>query len=567
VIGSTVATRTGETGRAQRLVEVLVGADAAAASRTVTALKAVAWARVSTDEQEERGLSIPEQLREIGRYADERGIAVVAEFHEAASAFRREDKRVEFHRMLDRAKGDPDISAILIHDFSRFSRDSVRAKSLVRELRAAGVRVISLNDPDIDPETVAGVYMEAITYAKNEAYSREIAFHTRKGCRSNLQTRDEKTGWCYKNGGQPLWGYRIERLERGQDKRGRPIYKSIWVLDETTVDGRPVHEWVRHCLVELAANGASLDELREFCNERGLPARRGKYWSSSTWNSLLTPHALLQYCGFGVWNVHRKNGSIRPASEWVVVENAHPAIITQDEATAITAVRRGQSRKRFATTSNRSCSSPYLLSGGLFTCGRCGANMTGLRLTKHAYYVCGSLPYRKGRGCGPGVYVPQAAVEAETIKGLRELLAVCRDPKAFTRQVNKELRALWERGNGRDPDAANKLEAVEAKIANIRCAVEDGLSDAAWANARLRELLAERDALKATTTTAGEPPQIDADTVLAYRRDAEKTLAHGTPFECKQVLRAWVQEVKLEPERLEVEIAYRVPPELFMNGW
>ena len=53
--------------------------------------------------------------------------------------------------------------------------------------------------------------------------------------------------------------------------------------------------------------------------------------------------------------------------------------------------------------------------------------------------------------------------------------------------------------------------------------------------------------------------------MLAYRREAEKTLAHGTPFECKQVLRAWVQQVKLEPERLEVEIVYRVPPELFMN--
>jgi len=563
---STAATATGETERPQRLIDALVGADVPASARDVARVKAVAWARVSTDMQEERGLSVPQQLRDIRRYADEHDIDIVDEFHEATSAFRREAKRVEFHRMLDQVKADRSITAILIHDFSRFSRDSVRAKSLVRELRGRGVRVISLNDPEVDPETPAGVYMEAITYAKNEAYSREIAFHTRKGCRSNLQTRDPETGWCYKNGGQSLWGYRTERLVRGQDKRGRPIFKSIWLLDETVVQGRAIHEWVHHCLIEYAAKGASLDELRDFCNDHGLPARRGKYWSSSTWNSLLSPHALLQYCGFGVWNVHRKNGSIRPASEWLVVENAHPAIITEDEAKAITAVRRGDARKRFARTSNRSCSSPYLLSGGLFTCARCGANMTGLRLTKHAYYVCGSLPYRKGRGWGPGVYVPQLAVEAETIKGLSELLAECRDPKAFARQVNNELKALWEKSNGRDPQAASKLAALEVKIANIRRAVEEGLSDAAWANTRLRELQAERRALTARAGGVGEPPTIDVATVLAYRRDAEKLLAHGSPLERKQVLRAWVEQVRLEPERLEVEIAYRVPPGMFMNA-
>lgn len=28
--------------------------------------------------------------------------------------------------------------------------------------------------------------------------------HTKKGCRANIRTRDPKTGWCFKNGGQPL---------------------------------------------------------------------------------------------------------------------------------------------------------------------------------------------------------------------------------------------------------------------------------------------------------------------------------------------------------------------------
>jgi hypothetical protein len=276
---------------------------------------------------------------------------------------------------------------ILVHDFFRFSRDSGGAKALVRDLRAAGIKVASLNDPKLDPESVAGVYMEAITFAKNKAYSREVAFHTRKGCRANVQTRDLETGWCYKNGGQPPFGYRSRRLERGQDKRGRPIIKSVWVLDDTVTAGRPAREWARHCLVELAGAGASLAELRDFCNRTGIPARRKKFWGISTWNAILQPSVILQFCGYGVWNARTKEGRERLASEWVIVPNAHPALITEEEARALLAARRrcAQATAMIPNNRGRSQISEYLLSGGLFKCQRCGSNMIGFRTSSGQY--------------------------------------------------------------------------------------------------------------------------------------------------------------------------------------
>jgi len=523
-------------------------------------VKALAWARVSTDMQEEKGLSIPAQLREIRAYAEKKGIEVVAEFSEAASAFQKKVRRVDFERMLESARSDREVSAILVHDFSRFSRDSLEAKMLVRELRNAGVRVISLNDPEVDPESVAGVYMEAITFAKNEAYSREIAFHTRKGCRANIQTRDPETGWCYKNGGQALWGYRSERLQRGEIKKGRPLVKSIWVPDDRIVAGKPVREWARHCLVELAAKGATLDELRDFCNDHSIPAPRQQYWGSTTWHSLLHPNCLLQYAGYGVWNVRGRRQRMNPPSEWVIVENAHEALITEDEAKQIMAARDGSKRKCFDKGFGRSKTSSYLLSGGLFVCGRCGSNLLGMRKTANAsYYICGSQPHRRGMGCGTAVYVPQVEVESEVMAGLTSLLDVCADGNGFTRKVNDELRQIWHDSTGYDPTVPHKLKEIDAKIANIRKAVENGLPDGEWAYSRMRELMAERDELSQKVTVTGQAPQIDVKTARAYRSQADKIMATGTYAEKKRLIRSCVAKTTIAPDTLEVEIQYKVP--------
>jgi hypothetical protein len=341
----------------------------------------------------------------------------------------------------------------------------------------------------------------------------------------------------------------------------------VWILDDTVAAGRPVHEWARHCLVELAATGASLAELRDFCNRMGISGRRARYWGLSTWNAILKPSSLLQFCGYGVWNVHTKQGRERPPSEWVIVPKAHPALITEDEFWVILAARRqAQGTSGIPTNRGRSLTSEYLLSGGLFQCGRCNANMIGIRKSSGEYYVCGSQPYRRGMGCGPGVYVPRRAVEAEVCRGLDELLSLSADPEGFAQQVNAELRRLWDESTGHaDPDTARKeIQQVDAKIGNIRRAVEDGFADASWANARLRELLTEREVLT-MSLDAAEPPRLDSNAVMAYRRQTEKLMNSGEPAERKRFMRAWVEAIKLQPETLEVKISYRLP-EVMVKG-
>jgi hypothetical protein len=192
--------------------------------------------------------------------------------------------------------------------------------------------------------------------------------------------------------------------------------------------------------------------------------------------------------------------------------------------------------------------------------------MIGIHTGSGYYYVCGSQPNRRGWGCArPGVYVQQKQVEAEVLSGLRSVLDLCADPRGFTAKVNWELRRLWEESTGFRPGAAARIAAIDKKIDNIWLAVEEGLEDGKRANTRLTELAREREEISAAVTSSGAPPQLEVDTVMKYRRDTEKVFQLGEPAERKRLLRNWVQEVKLKPETLEVDISYRLP-ESVMNG-
>ncbi len=58
---------------------------------------------------------------------------------------------------------------------------------------------------------------------------------------------------------------------------------------------------------------------------------------------------------------------------------------------------------------------------------------------------------------------------------------------------------------------------------------------------------------------------MDVETAIAYRRDLERVMAKGSHTQRKRFIRSWGQEIKLAPERLEVQITYQIP-EPVMNS-
>ena len=522
--------------------------------------KALAWSRVSTDMQEERGVSLQAQQQEIRSFAERSGIEIVREFSEATSAFRDGVARPEFDRMIAHAKADPDINTILIHDYSRLMRNTFRAMQLVRSLlEDDGVEVVSLTDPPIDRETASGVYMEAITFARSEAYSREVAFHTRKGCKANIRVRDVETGWCYKNGGSPIYGYAIQHLERGMI-HGRTVLKAIWVPNEEIVAERPVKEWARTVLVDLVARGRSLDKVRDFLNGNGVPAPRKQYWCTSTLFSMMEPNSLLKYAGYEVWNVHARRGRQNPPSEWEIVPNAHEALISEEELEAILTAREHNRASAFDGGFHRSAASDFLLSGGLFKCGRCGSNLMGLRKTGgHRYYICGSQPHRRGLGCGRAVYVPADFIEKAVVEAVTGLLSKLIDPDGLVRRLNERLAMLWEDEHPSRHDVERRQQDIRGRVRRISEAIADGSIDRGWARTELARLHREEEELAPLEAEAVAPPRIDPGQASQILDEIEEGFRNGDNAVKKQLVRNLVESMTMAPESLEVDIVLRVP--------
>lgn len=136
-------------------------------------MKAVLYARVSSEKQAEKDLSISAQLKALRKYAAEKGYEVIREFVDEAESARTAN-RPAFQEMIALAKSKPKpFDVILVWKLSRFARnreDSIVYKSL---LRKRGIQVVSIKERVDD--SPAGALLEGMIEVIDEFYSANLA--------------------------------------------------------------------------------------------------------------------------------------------------------------------------------------------------------------------------------------------------------------------------------------------------------------------------------------------------------------------------------------------------------
>lgn len=147
------------------------------------ATTAAVYVRVSTSRQAERDLSLPDQVAQCRTYCEQRGWEVAEIFSEpGASAL--DDDRPAFQEMIIKAtRIDKPFDYVVVHSLSRFSRDSLHSELYVRQLRKAGVELISITQ-DIGQDA-SGEFIRKVLNVFDEHQSRENAKHVHRAMMEN----------------------------------------------------------------------------------------------------------------------------------------------------------------------------------------------------------------------------------------------------------------------------------------------------------------------------------------------------------------------------------------------
>lgn len=344
---------------ARRIVTAVpsVGASAARTDREYVKEPVAAYARVSTEKEEQED-SFERQVEHYTKMIQTNPKwSFVEVYADPGVTGTKADKRPNFMRMIDDCRAGK-IKKVLVKSVSRFARNTVDALTYIRELKDLGVSVY-FESENIDTMTPGGDVLLTILAAMAEQESRTISANIKWA----YQKKFEK-GEVTINTGLML-GYE----KAGKTEDGRTQYRII--EEEAAIVRRIYREYI---------GGKTITQISQGLREDGLMSKRGcSTWCSNTITNILKNE---KYAGNAVLGKTYKpdvlskkrfknDGSKSPM---YYAENTHPAII--DEETfelAKEEMERRQNDKQKAIGRSR-YSSKYPFSG-ILVCGNCGSRL------------------------------------------------------------------------------------------------------------------------------------------------------------------------------------------------
>ena len=211
------------------------------------------YARVSTDKQAQKKLSIPAQIAAMREYAKKNGWKVKGFFIDEGESAKTAN-RPELKRLIQHCKERKDIDIVLVHKIDRLTRNLVDYATIKAILKQKGIRLISVSEPfDDNP---VGHLLENIIASISEWYSANLGEEIKKANFAKLRRGE----WLH----QPPFGY---KSVKGENERAKHI------PDPKTA---PL---VRQAFELFSTGNYSLKTLSEEMYKRGLKTSYGKMYS------------------------------------------------------------------------------------------------------------------------------------------------------------------------------------------------------------------------------------------------------------------------------------------------
>lgn len=430
---------------------------------TRSSAKAVIYARFSSHSQ--RDVSIDQQLQACRRFADRQDIEILDVYEDRAMTGTN-DKRPGFQKMLrDAERGNWDY--VIVYTLDRFARNRYDSAIHKRALRNCGVKVLSAMENISDDPT--GILMESILEGYAEYYSQELSRKIRRGM-------DDNAAKCLCNGQIPF-GY-----VRGSDGRFAVDEREAAIV-------RDIYQRVR--------SGDRLICIIEDLNARGIMTKRGRPWTHSSFNTLLSNE---RYTGIYIYKDVRIPGGIPQIIPQPLFDEVQMLLHTKKNPRSNAAL--DASAKDAVPQRRRQENGIYYLTGKLF-CGNCKSPMIGISGRSkcgpmYYYYTCKGK--RSGGSCEKRnvnrEYIERTIAQQLKETMLNDTTIHALADAAIAYQENKadelEVTVLHER-----------LAEIQKSIKNLVAAVEAGVFSAAT-QSRLMELEAQQRDISAKIAIAQE---------------------------------------------------------------
>lgn len=469
-------------------------------------MRVAIYARVSTPEQAEKNLSLPDQFRQMRQWCESKGYHVVREYEEPGLTAT-DDRRPVFQEMIADAMSRPKpFDMIVTLTTSRFFRDATSARLYKHRLKKCGVKVAATHQPVSDDPM--GEFAEGMFELTDQLESRMNAFHTLRAMKENARQG-------YFNGSRVPYGYALEEL----DLKGRHGNKKRLVICP------PEAEIVRKIFSLYIERGLGLKGVAAELNEKEI-LRREMPWSFSTIGELLANRIYIGEYYFNRYEVvemEQEEGKVskrrrsyesstrlvkveKPESEWI---NVAVEPIISEELHELARKKRHQ-RRPDVVRGPRLLSSPLLLTGVL-KCGHCGSALTIATGKDYRYYKC-TRKIKHHKDACPSKAVPMDRFDAAILEALANRIFTPERVEGLLMELKRRLA-----DNGTDDGIkklTQQLEAVQARIENLVNAIELGVSvPDDTLKSRMDDLNRQKKEVAGKITAYQHSPHVLVDTI------------------------------------------------------
>jgi DNA invertase Pin-like site-specific DNA recombinase len=231
-------------------------------------MNAVAYLRVSTDEQAESRAGLDAQLHAIHQHCQRAGLKLTATFSdEGVSGAAQLDKRPG---LLDAVNAVTRGAVLLVAKRDRLARDPVACAVVERMVTKRGGRIVSAAGEGTDNDDATSILMRRIVDAFSEHERLVIAARTRAALQAKRR-RGERAG-------NLPYGYRLAHIATTYSRAGLPT--QLEPVDEQLNVVDRIHR-------EHAA-GLSMRTIAQRLTYDGIPTANGTHrWSHSTVQRIL----------------------------------------------------------------------------------------------------------------------------------------------------------------------------------------------------------------------------------------------------------------------------------------